>query len=106
MAIKNDFSSLERMKDGKKFTASIQARMGSSRLPGKVMKEIAGKPAIQIAIERARKSVLIDDKNALPRPFDRYLKGRGRAFLSTILSSPQPSPPKTMLLRIFAVNSR
>lgn len=32
----------------------IQARMGSSRLPGKVMKLLAGKPVIQHVIERAK----------------------------------------------------
>ena len=32
----------------------IQARMGSTRLPGKVMMPLAGKPAIQHVIERAK----------------------------------------------------
>ena len=32
--------------------AMIQARMGSSRLPGKVMKEVVGKPLLQHIIER------------------------------------------------------
>lgn len=32
--------------------AMIQARMGSSRLPGKVMKEVLGKPILQHIIER------------------------------------------------------
>lgn len=34
--------------------AIIQARMGSSRLPGKVMKDIGGKPVLQHVIERTR----------------------------------------------------
>ena len=40
--------------------ASIQARMGSSRLPGKVLKDICGRPMIQWQIERLRASRLID----------------------------------------------
>ena len=40
--------------------AIIQARMGSSRLPGKVMKSIAGVPAIEILIRRLSKSKQID----------------------------------------------
>lgn len=42
-------------------TATVQARMGSSRLPGKVLKPIAGKPMLQHQIERIRRSRLIDD---------------------------------------------
>lgn len=36
----------------------IQARMGSARLPGKVMKGLAGHPMIYHVIERCRRSVL------------------------------------------------
>jgi spore coat polysaccharide biosynthesis protein SpsF len=41
--------------------ASIQARTGSTRLPGKVLKPIAGKPMLQWQIERIRKSRHIDN---------------------------------------------
>jgi len=44
-----------------KITATIQARMGSSRLPGKVLADVCGKPMIQWQIERISKSRLIDE---------------------------------------------
>lgn len=41
--------------------AVIQARMGSSRLPGKVLMEICGHPVLWHVIQRVKKSKLIDD---------------------------------------------
>jgi spore coat polysaccharide biosynthesis protein SpsF len=38
----------------------IQARMGSSRLPGKVLKDIGGKPMLGWVVERVRQSNKID----------------------------------------------
>ena len=57
-----------------KYLVLIQARMGSSRLPSKVMKNICGKPDIEWVVERVRRSQYIDevmvitsiDKNNLP----------------------------------------
>lgn len=43
-----------------KIIAITQARIGSSRLPAKVLKEIDGKSLLQIHIERASKARLID----------------------------------------------
>jgi len=43
-----------------KITASIQARMSSRRLPGKVLRKILGKPLLQWQIERLRRSRLVD----------------------------------------------
>jgi spore coat polysaccharide biosynthesis protein SpsF len=40
--------------------AIIQARMGSSRLPGKVLMDIAGKLMIQRVVERARRAETLD----------------------------------------------
>ncbi len=44
-----------------RIVATIQARMGSTRLPGKVLKEVCGKPLLQYQIERVRRSRLVDD---------------------------------------------
>ena len=45
----------------KKTGVIIQARMGSTRLPGKVMKKINNKPMIEYVIDRVSKSKMIDD---------------------------------------------
>ena len=39
----------------------IQARMGSSRLPGKIMKEIIDKPMIEYLLDRVSKSKMINE---------------------------------------------
>lgn len=44
-----------------KVVAIIQARMGSARLPGKVLKKVLDKPLLQYLIERVRQSNLIDN---------------------------------------------
>ena len=44
-----------------RIVAIIQARMSSSRLPGKVMKDIAGKPMLSWVVERARMAKLVDE---------------------------------------------
>ncbi|TFH46832.1 MAG: acylneuraminate cytidylyltransferase [ANME-2 cluster archaeon] len=45
----------------KKVVAIIQARMGSTRLPGKVMTEIAGKPMLYHVINRVMHAKELDD---------------------------------------------
>ena len=41
--------------------AIIQARMSSTRLPGKVLREIAGEPMLARVIERAKRAKLVDE---------------------------------------------
>jgi len=43
-----------------KTVAIIQARMGSTRLPGKVLMDICGKPAIERLVDRVAKAKHID----------------------------------------------
>ena len=49
------------MHNGLKIVASIEARMGSNRLPGKVLMEISGKTILEILIERLSQSKYIDE---------------------------------------------
>ncbi|WP_320667187.1 aminotransferase class III-fold pyridoxal phosphate-dependent enzyme [Prochlorococcus sp. MIT 1307] len=42
------------------FTAIIQARMGSTRLPGKVLADISGRPMLEFMIERVKRCELLD----------------------------------------------
>ncbi|NBH15670.1 spore coat protein [Lachnospiraceae bacterium] len=44
-----------------KYLVLIQARCGSSRLPGKIMKDLSGKTDLQWVIERVQRSRLIDE---------------------------------------------
>lgn len=44
-----------------KFLAIVQARMGSSRLPGKVMLDIAGLPMLERVVERTKRASLLED---------------------------------------------
>ena len=44
-----------------RITATVQARTGSSRLPGKVLKPIAGVPMLARQLERIKRSRLVDE---------------------------------------------
>ena len=41
--------------------ASIQVRLGSSRLPGKAMREVCGKPVLGHLLDRLEKCRYLDD---------------------------------------------
>lgn len=49
------------MYQNKKIVATIEARMTSTRLPGKVLMDLAGKPVLQHIVERLKRSKYIDD---------------------------------------------
>lgn len=49
------------MKNGKKIVATIEARMTSTRLPGKVLMPLAGTPVLERLIERLRRSTYVDE---------------------------------------------
>jgi len=49
------------MKKNNKVVATIEARMTSTRLPGKVLLEIGGKPALAYMINRIKQSRLVED---------------------------------------------
>jgi spore coat polysaccharide biosynthesis protein SpsF (cytidylyltransferase family) len=64
--------------------AIIQARMGSTRLPGKVLLPLGGKPMIVQMVERVKRSALVDevcvavpfdDRNAFPDMDVTYFAG-------------------------------
>lgn len=67
----------------KKVVIIIQARMGSTRLPGKVMKDICGKPQIQHVINNVSKSkfasevVVATSMNDNNEPLKKYLSENG-----------------------------
>ncbi|WP_338751613.1 glycosyltransferase family protein [Bacillus sp. FJAT-52991] len=44
-----------------KIVAVIQARMGSTRLPGKILKKVMGKTLLEYQLERVKRSKLIDE---------------------------------------------
>lgn len=52
---------MKNQRDKRKVVAIIQARLGSTRLPKKVLKDIEGKPMLGHAIERLKQSQLIDE---------------------------------------------
>lgn len=49
------------MSTKKKVAVIIEARMSSTRLPGKVLKEIGGKPVLEILTERLARAEFIDE---------------------------------------------
>ena len=65
------------------FLAIVQARMGSTRLPGKVMKEIMGVPSIKYLLDRLSRSTKLNEiivatsSEKANRPLIEYLEEIG-----------------------------
>lgn len=53
-----------------KVVAIVQARMGSTRLPGKVLKEVLSRPLLSYQVERMKKATLIDELVIATTPFN------------------------------------
>jgi spore coat polysaccharide biosynthesis protein SpsF len=49
------------MVESRKVVAIVQARMASSRLPGKVLADIEGEPMLARVVDRARRAMSLDD---------------------------------------------
>ncbi len=52
---------MESKQQEKKVVATIEARMSSARLPGKVLKKIGKFPSLELQVKRMRKSIFIDE---------------------------------------------
>ena len=65
--------------------AIIQARMGSTRLPGKVMKEVKGRPLIGLIMDRVKRALTVSDvwlatsDQMLDDPLAKYAENQGYA---------------------------
>mgnify|MGYP001184071418 CR=1 FL=1 len=65
------------MRENETILAIVQARMGSTRLPRKVLADIGGKPMLQRVIERARAAALVDNVILATTEDDAQLAGPG-----------------------------
>jgi spore coat polysaccharide biosynthesis protein SpsF len=74
-----------------KIVAILQARMGSTRLPGKVLRPVAGKPLLWHIIHRLRKSHLIEEiaVATTTNPRDDAIVEFGREHGVTIVRGPE-----------------
>ena len=86
----------------------VQARMGSSRLPGKVLLEVLGKTLLEYQIERLRLSREIDQiiiattTLKMDNPIVSLCEKLGVAYVSNILS---PTYPTGFHTEAFSINA-
>ena len=76
---------------GPRIVAVIQARMGSTRLPGKVLKPVAGKPLVWHIVHRLKASKLIQDIAiaTTTNPLDEAIVEWGAAEGVTVVRGPE-----------------
>ena len=88
--------------------ATIQARLGSTRLPGKVLKEVCGKPLLQYQIERICRSRLVDEViiATTSATHDEPIAELGRRLGVTVYRGPEHDVLKRVadLLRVYRVD--
>jgi spore coat polysaccharide biosynthesis protein SpsF len=74
-----------------RIVAIIQARMGSTRLPGKVLRPIAGHPLLWHIVHRLKKSKLIADVAVATttNPLDDAIVAFGREFGVAVIRGPE-----------------
>ena len=76
-----------------KISATIAARVGSTRLPGKVLLPILGRPMLELQIERIRQSLLIDEvilaTSETPENDALEVVGRGNGAVKAFERQPQ-----------------
>ena len=71
-----------------KVVAIVQARLGSVRLPKKVLKPITGKPMIELLLNRLSKSKELND--IIVATSNRIENDESRWLYSSFLKRPQP----------------
>jgi spore coat polysaccharide biosynthesis protein SpsF len=79
------------MTERKRIVAVIQARMGSTRLPGKVLKPIAGEPLLWHIVHRLKKSRLIEETAIATstNPLDDAIAEFGKAHGVRVIRGPE-----------------
>ena len=79
------------MKERQRIVAVIQARMGSTRLPGKVLKPIAGEPLLWHIVHRLKKSRLIEEIAVATstNPLDDAIAEFGKAHGVRVIRGPE-----------------
>ena len=79
------------MSENLRIVAIVQARMGSTRLPGKVLRPIAGRPLLWHIVHRLRKSHLIEEVAVATttNPLDDAIVEFGQEFGVSVVRGPE-----------------
>lgn len=88
----------------KRVVLIIQARMGSTRLPGKTMMDLAGAPVVGRILERVKRCRRIDEiVLAIPdTPKDRVLRDLGEQYEVTVFAGPEDDCLERYYLALLA----